>query len=581
MPSTKTDDELKWLTIEDFSPGIVQNIEFANGFNRANGSPAPGKALGMAQQAQGCISLPNGGLGPLPGLAATTPWGASTPVAPQHAPSTGANLMTGLFLNGPIFYYGTTTPYPQTQGDELIIGQSQITSGGLQDLWIDSLQANITNQSAAVNNIVAKTGLTSRLPLATMTGAITRANSTPSLIGNPCWAFAYYIPAGAAGVGNSGYWALILYPDPTNPGTGGFAPYVLINGSGGPGDVFCHQNRVVYLQSEPQFWTSDFTLMGGNEAFVYTDPPNGVALLSGAGEVFVQEDPSGYGAWGSQSASELFLVKHRLGGVVISGDLNVPTVTVLPGVMPTGGVVSRGASTQLGFVYAVNKRGLYAWTGGIASQKISNQLVDDFFVNRSLPAIQRGPTVDIQRWGDWIVVTNDWLFDTIGGGWWQLNYGAQDAGHLWYQASSDGQTLYATPAIPTTTVGLECYSRASPSTFYSWTSYPIRLPSDSKNRNLRIREIVLRVQGAGQVFATLTGINGTSTVGHSSPADSVTFDAANGPQMQRIAIGLEAQDVTLALFAEGQTVLGVQYQAPIIYSVSIGYEEDVPLVSAT
>lgn len=582
MPSAK-DPTLKWLEIEDFTPGIVQNLNLQPGLFESGADPAPGRQLGQAQLAQGCIALPSGGLAPLPGIAPTFPWGATVPLAPQHVPTTGvghSNLITGLFLNGPIKYYGSSTPFPQTLGDELIIGQANIDSGGNQHLWIDSLQSQ-TGISAAVNNIVTKGPLTSRLPLSTMTGGITRANPSASLIGFPCWALAYYIPAGAAGVGNSGYWALILYPDPTNPGTGAFVPYVLINGSGGPGDVFCHQNRIVYLQDEPLFWSSDFTLMGGNEQFVYTDPPNGVALLSSIGEIFVQEDPSGYGAWGSQSASELFLVKHRLGGVVISGDLNTPQVTVLPGVMPTYGVVSRGASTSMGFVYASKDRGLWAWTGANVSQKISNQLMDDFFVNHSLPAIQRGPTVDICRWGDWIVVTNGWLLDTNTGGWWQLNFGNQFTGHQWFQPSSDGLTLYAAPALPSATVGLECYSRTTPSNSYVWQSYPIRLPTDSKNKNLRIRELVVRCQGDGTVQAEVLGAGGSSSAGASSPGGGIVTVNSTRPVMFRVALGLGAQDVTVTLTSTGATVLGVPQPAPIIYSVAIGYDDDVPMVSAT
>lgn len=577
------DQVLKWLEIDDFTPGVIQNLNLAAGLNQSDVVPAPGKVPGQAQKAVGCIALPNGGLAPLPGLATKTPWGATTPVAPQHVPTTGAgaeNLIIGLFLNGPIYYYGTSTPFPQTVGDELIIGQANIDSGGNQHLWVDSLQANITSQSLAVNNIVTKGPAVSRLPLATMTGGITRANASASLIGNPCWALAYYMPAGAAGAGASGYWALILYPDPTNPGTAGFVPLVLINGSGGPGDAFCHQNRVVYLQQDQQFWSGDFTFMGGNEAFIYTDPPNGVALLSAAGEIFVQEDPSGYGAWGSQSASELFLVKHRLGGVVISGDLNVPTVTTLEGVMPSYGVVSRGASTAVGFIYASANRGLWAWNGGNASFKLSNQLEDDFFVNPNLPPIQRGPTVDIQRWGDWIVVTNDWLYDTNTNSWWQLP-GGSIGSHQWYQASSDGNTLYAAPAVPTTTVGLECYSRLAPANEYTWKSFPIRPPGDSKEKQFLVRKVVIRAQGRGTVTVVVTGNQGANSGAASSPSATLTFSTAHDqsqPSMQIVEMGQNAQDVTVEVTAQGNTATS---PAPVIYSIAVGYEEASANVSAT
>lgn len=571
MPATKQDTPLKWIEIDDFTPGIVQNTNLAQGLYVSDSYPAPGKVLGQAQIAQGCIALPNGGLAPLPGLASTTPWGAATPVAPQHALATGVgarNLMTGLFLSGPLFYYGAN-PFPQTKGDELIIGQSQITSGGNQELWIDSLQEQVSG--VTVTNVVHQPSNTSQLPMCTLTGGITRANNSPSLLGIACWALGYWFPAGAAAINFPGVWQTCLYPDPTAPT--GFGTYALINSTGGPGEVFCHQNRVVTLQAFPTNYTSASVFQGDNEKFLYTDPPNGLVL--GGAEIFVQEDPTGYGAWGSISASELFLVKSRLGGVLIAGDLNAPTVTVLPGVMPTYGLMSRAAATPAGLVYAVNNRGLWAWNGGNVSQKISNALLDDFFVNYQLinTPIERGPTVDICRWGDWIVTTNNWVYDTNTGGWWQLNFGNQGVGHQWFVPSSDGMTLYACPGVPSTTVGLECYSRSSPSQSYVWESYPIRLQSDTKNKGLLMREVVVRAQGNGSVTVTLQGPGGVNTAATTSPNATITVGSISQPVVYRVAVGLQvAHDVTISLAVNG----GV-----IVYSVAVGYDEGSELVGAT
>ena len=272
MPkSTKAqDDDLEWIVVEDFTPGLVTNSQFS--FT----SPVPGNKLGQAQSAQGCIALPNGGLGPLPGLATETPWGATAPLAPHHSLATGVgaqNLICGLFLNGPLFYYGGSSPYPQSEGDELIIGQSQIQSGGNAELWIDSLQTNNTNQTSAYNNIITAGPSVHRLGLCTMTGGTTRAASDPADLGNSCWALAFWIASGTPATPAVGEWEVILYPDPTSPAS--FTPYGLITSTGNPGEVLCHQNRVVYLQWSPTIWSSDSTFMGGNEQFVYTDPPTG------------------------------------------------------------------------------------------------------------------------------------------------------------------------------------------------------------------------------------------------------------------------------------------------------------------
>jgi hypothetical protein len=591
MPAGLADPRgYNWIEIDDFSPGIINNTGFTSSFTGGATSP-PGSKLGQAQggptpgsQTYGCIALPNGGLGPGPGIPALTPWGATNPVAPQHSLASGAanNMIVGLFCAGPLKHFGSSgSGYPLTLGDELIIGQIANPGAGSMAMYIDSLQIN--GSSVSVNNVASFITGTLRQPFATMTGGITRANSSSTSPGYPCWVLSWYFPGGTAGLPlPSAAWGVLVYPDPTALGIG-FSPHYLYDDTGAPGDAFVHQNRMGWLQDAAFTYSSTSTYFGGNEEFYYTDPPNGLTVIS-TPEVFVQEDPSGYGAWGSQSASELFLVKHKAGGVVISGDLNVPTVTVLPGVTPTYGLVSRGASTPIGFVYASNNRGLWAWNGGNTSQKISAQLEDNFMQNPYMPAVSRGPTVDICRWGDWIICTNDWLYDTVTGGWWKLAPSANTSpsrSHHWYATSSDGNTLYACLAEPQTSNGLECYSRLAPTDYFQWLSYPMRPPTDTKNRSMNIREVVVRAQGVGTVTIIVTGYQGANSTSTSSPSDTLTFELgsdASQPRMQRIALGMPAQDITVQIESQGYTATA---PAPIVYSVAIGYEEVDALVSAT
>lgn len=579
MPPKQEAEGLQWVEIADFTPGIISNSQYAYATGGGSG-PVPGSKLGQAQLGTvGCIALPNGGIGPLPGLATTFPWGASTPFPPQHTPASGfgtANLITGFFL-GPIKRYTAASPYGVTKFDEILLGQAVQNGAGAFSMYFDSIQPYTS--SPYVNPIYTNTGGTLRQPLTTMTAGLTRANSSPSNPGNATWAFAYYWPGGTAGEPwPASDWIVGCYPDPTGGGATGFVPYYILHNTQAPGDILVHQNRIVYLQEASTFWNSGFTYQGGNEEFCYTDPPNSLTWPVQA-EVFVQEDSTGYGAWGSQNASTLFLVKNRIGGVVISGDLNAPTVTVLPGVMPTYGMVSRGASTSIGFIYASNNRGLWSWNGGNTSQKISEQLEDNFMVNTGLPAISRGPTVDIQRWGDWIVVTNDWLYDINTGGWWKMPPGTTANAHQWYQASTDGMTLYAALGVPTSTCAFEAYSRLQGAQSYTWKSYPIRPPSESKNRSMLVREVVIRAQGAGTVTVTLTGVQGTTTSGAISPSSTLTFTTspdATQPSMQRLAVGLDAQDVQITVTSTGTNATT---PAPILYSIAVGYTDDAALVS--
>lgn len=558
---------LKWIEIDDFTPGIVNNGSLALG-----GSAVPGRQPGAAQSAYGCIALPNGGLAPGPGFV-TPSWSATQRIVPNHAIATGVgakNMINGLFVNGPIFF-----PAEGILADELIIGQIQLDSSGNQRFFLDSLQIpGVSHWSSIID-----TGANSQhWPFCTMTGGLTRSNPSPSLAGFPTWLLECWYTGGSANAAYLGTPYQINYPDPTTS-TPNFIPHLLQTpATGYPAQAIVHQNRMILLKffqtDYPEFGGTPTALYEANESFNYTDPPNST-VLGTQNEIFVQEDPSGYGAWGSMSASELFLVKNNGGGVVISGDINSPSVTRLPGVTPTRGLMSRAGATPIGLVYAVNQRGLWVWNGGNTSQKISNQLDDNFMINQSMPQVWRGPTVDIVPWGDWIIVTNDWLYDTNTGGWWQLSPGGQ--GHLFYGVSSDGNSLYSTIPVPSNTYFMDVYSRSNPASGYSWTSYPMRSPDDAKNKSLVVREVVIRAEGAGSIITTLTGTGGTTSAGRTSPSASLTFLTSTQPQMQRQAVGLNAQDVTITLTSIGLT----GQPAPVIFSVAIGYEEVDALVSAT
>lgn len=579
----------KWIEISDFTPGIISQQQLAGYYSTTQNSVVPGSKLGQAQPTTyGCIGLPNGGLAPLPGFY-NAPWATGHQVAPNHTPVTGSgalNMINGLFLNGPINYYASTTPYALTQGDEILVGQINLTSGGTMNAWLDSLQ--IHGATATWTGIINPSPEPGLLPFCTWTGAMTRANATPADVGLATWFLSFWYTGGTAGEPTPGYFGQWNYPDVEDPTV--FTPHLL--GDALIGEAVCHQNRMILLTYSPSEWPSSSgwdTYAGGNDEFNYTEPPNSIAFGSQA-EVFVQEDPSGYGAWGSISASELFLVKNLRGGVVISGDLNSPTVTWLPGVTPTYGLMSRTAQTPLGLIYASNNNGLWAWNGGNTSQKISNQLDDNFMINPANPPVLRGPTVDICRWGDWIVVSNDWLCDTNTGSWWKLPLGTEP--HTWFVVSSDGNTLYAASPVPSSAYFMDIYNRTTPTVKYQWESYPIRSPDDGKNSTLVIREVVVRAIGYGTVAITLTGISpsGVKTVSTGVPSSTLTFETPTDqaqPTIQRQAIAnslgdaLLAQDITINVVAQGRTFDSVIQPAPTIYSIAIGYEDTGRPVNAT
>lgn len=572
MPDNR-DKDLKWIEIDDFTPGIITNSQYAyQAVANAASGPVPGNKNGQAQSAAGCIALPNGGLGPLPGIGSSA--------APVHTPATGGgsyNLINGFFVAGPTD--SSDAFFPNTNTDSIIVGQIAGSSSGNISFWLDDYSSQPPFNSNNAMTSIGPAAQTVGGPC-TMTGGLTRANSTPTDVGILTWLLEYWY-TGASGsnpIGGTVY--LVNYPDPTAPTTN--ALYFLLTGSSTyPAQALCHQNRQVLLEAWQDFWAGQSEILT-NEVFNYTDPPNSLAL-GAQQEIFVQENPFGYGAWGSISASELFLVKNRQGGVVIQGDLNSPTVTSLPGVTPCYGTMSRAAQTPIGFLYASGGRGLWSWNGGNVSQKISEALEDNFYEVTLPQKVFRGPTVDIVPWGDWVVVSGDWLMDTNTGGWWRLPQG-QTTPHLWYGVSWDGTKLYAAVASPTSTYFMDVYARTVPTPIWNWKSYPIRVGTDTKNVNYLIKEVVIRAQGSGTVKALLTGIGGATNAFASSPDENatLTFEVASDntqPSMQRLTMGLPAQDVTILMNAIGAGGPTGTTPAPIVYSVAIGYEEQNPVSS--
>jgi hypothetical protein len=540
------DPALTYVTIDDFRPGIISQSKFAY---QANDNSAPVPWLGKPGAAQqsgtvGCIALPNGGLAPLPGIVKT--------VATGYTPPAG---VTG-YINGAIIY-------GMGGGNEILYG-IEAKGGGTRSFQLTSyIDATTTTTAVQTFGPAADTTATGIAPL---TGALTRVNPTdPTQPGQPCVALAYTFVQNSGATQNN--W---LYP---NPGaTGSFDLYEFSPSY----NSLCltHQNRVVELTLFNYPWVGTVggqaTFFATNETFNYTDPPNSEDM-GAQNEVFVEEDPGGVGAWGSISAGELFLVKNAGGGFIVSGDLNSPTITYLGGVTPTYGTLSDAAQTVVGLVYASNNNGVWAWQGGMTSQKLSPNLNDDFWQLNSAGSVG----FSASDWGDWVAMTNGWVFDTLNGGWWQLtNPGFTP---LYYGTTADGTGMWAVADsfLHASDPIIAKYDHSGPATLYTWKSYPL---AQTKDRNLSIQEVILRAQGSGTVTITYEGVGGSGAV-----TQPVTFDITEGtqPQMIRSNVGtgtgtFQAQDITVAISSSGTS----GGPAPIVYSVTSGFLETTPVNSA-
>lgn len=518
----------QWVAISDFSPGIISQTNYAAA-NNAN--PVPGNKNGMAQRAgtRGCIALPNGGIGPLPAVSKTVLAGVTNPVQ--------------TFINGALIY----GPVSIDNSDEILYGSEYIDGSGNRKFVLNSYIA-----AADTISQVISIGPSPNIPdvgIESFTGGPTRVNtSDPTQPGQPCIAFSYTFNSTlGVQIFNS------FYPDPSAPGAIGHLDMT-------PSYTgFCvpHQNRVLILSNIDYQWVGTIngvgTIVFTNENFNYTDPPNSDDM-GAQNEVFIAEQPFGMGAWGSISAGELFLVKQAGGGFIIYGDLNAPTVIYLAGVQPTKGIYNMAAQTIIGLVYASKDSGVWLWNGSNTSQKLSNNLNDDFW-DVGAPAIQ----FCASSWDNWIAMTNGWLYDMVGGGWWQLAdpgfvplyYGAAFAGTgMWCVAES-----YENETDPI----IAFYSNAKPGTSYTWQSFPM---PETINQILDVLEGSVRAQGIGTVEVTVTARDGTTS------STTLTYDSLTQPDLQRGKLGLtNASDVTITLISTGTG----GNPAPIIYSASIGF----------
>lgn len=549
---------LEWDTWTDFSPGIISQSKYAYAaFGNDNAAPVPYKGPSVAAQPDGtfgCIALPNGGLGPMPGLTGTL-------TAPSAAFQDGRdNWITGVLVYGPV-----SGGEGDGAGDELLFCIDSVSAAPSR------LQAICALQTAGAWNRVlySATGdcADSAGQVYGFSAVLTMANASDSTgvaTGTAVVAMATDFLNDIDNVGR-----LFLYPDPTNPKKSS-APFYKDYSADLPGSpvpdggiLFGHQGRIVFLSQAQYDWTGTEILDGPYEQIYYTDPAN---TVPGNGNpdslaqdvVFVQEWPVGGGAWGSMSAGELFVVKHRGGGYIVSGDLNEPTVTFLAGVTPTFGTTV-ACQTPIGLIYLSVNNGCWLWNGSNVSQKISNQINDDFFRTPDpLPVIGAG--YQAFSWVDMVVTSNNWVYDTVTGGWWVLDN--QAVSYTWFGQSWDSDLLYAFPGHVTGHTQPICYKydKTSPTNQFKWTSYPM---PRSIFKSIVVREVVVRAQGFGTITVVLQGVGGSTDT--TVPVD-VDLNSTEQPVYLRFDTGIEAQDVTVQVTSTGDS----DGPAPIIYGISTG-----------
>lgn len=396
---------------------------------------------------------------------------------------------------------------------------------------------------------------------------LTRSNKAdPALVGAPF----LVVLAGPALNSDDADWKLFIVPDPDTTSTDTLEMVT----TGFIGVVVCHQGRIVWIGSLTG--GDDFT--DGHtfdifEQIGWTEVNDHSTLVSNFAFIAVPENPTGYGAWASLNASELFLVKRAGGGVVIRNDLDNPTVVRLPGVASTGRFVNLGVDTPFGFVYG-SERGVWLWTGGDACQLLSPQLHGRFLATDTLPDNYVGLHGSFTFSEPYVFAPNSWVFDTRTESWWKLRNNPDIAVELhsaFYDVDLDGN-VYAFPsAMPVGAdddehnVFAQIYDLNLGESAFSARTQPL---ARTRNRELEFREIILKASGVGTITITLEGIDNGS--GAATPRTETFIVDSLTPVVRVQATELRGQDISAIVTS---TADNPQSSAPVVHSVLLGYSE--------
>lgn len=351
--------------------------------------------------------------------------------------------------------------------------------------------------------------------------------------------------------------------------------------------TLAHQNRVIYAAIAAPSFQFVYQMNGTGpivasieDLITYT-----LAFVPTAGiygqptsQLYVGEDQMALiGAFGTVAADQLLIVKGRDGGVLISGDLDFPTIRRMPYIESTHGTVSKPAMTPIGLVYG-SKSGVFVWAGGDTSTKLSQQL-DGFFWNHTAGVA----TDDIYTayrgrfcyWNGFVMVPNNYVYNLTTESWWRLS-GNAGAAYNCYDEDTLGR-CYAFPykLTPTQNTVYDIYDQAILSNTYSWQSQPLL---ESRGRYLSVQQIEATITHRGTSTATVTvTVTGYSETGAliTSRATALSVDPNPAPQTFKADIiastgNFTAQHVQILITANSNNTAEA---APKIHGFRLGVKD--------
>lgn len=554
----QTDDErnAEWIHIDDFTPGVY------DGSFISLAEPKLSAPLGAADAINTwcCGALSAGlGLGPLPALTASEAY-------PNAMPGTSTEaFITGFIVN----------PGLDSAVDELII---IFEADDGTDHYLRAFSD--VPMGPSLNSILSVDAATQVGLFGSPYPAWTRMNVLGT--GTPPPPPTLVFPAALDNDARGPDGHLYIYPPILAPTT--YAVQDLITGTSGgddnssvTGQVVCYGSRVICLVGINYPWPAG----GGintNEILNFTDPPQS-SDYGNQEDVITAEAPWGYGAWGTISVGELMLIKKNGGGVIVYGDIDaISSAIEMPGVQSVGDFVGKAAPGPLGLVYCSEQRGAWTWNGGNTAQKISNQLRDNFYDATTPTGLESNNYgFSVAHWQDWILFSNNYLFNQDTGSWWQLypgsgNGNADTVGHTfwWWCEGRFGNQMYAAPLNFGTAGGLNknwwyMFDAKTPAPHWQWTSLPIHVDGHA-DRRLDVRQLILRLSdpsSSGTATATVT-IGGFT--------ETTTTTITNEPQEFRFNVGTGArgiQDIVIQVNGDNSTS---GKSAPVLHSIDLGYQ---------
>lgn len=314
-----------------------------------------------------------------------------------------------------------------------------------------------------------------------------------------------------------------------------------------------HQGRIV-ISEVTNYGFGAQGVGATSENLQWTDVGNPGAL--NIVQSFVPENPNGYAVLHAMSANELFGLKQT-GATLMVGDLNSPTVSNLP-MVPGTIIVQTATPSPLGLIYGSEQSGVWVWQHGDSSTLLSPNLLPNFWMVAT--ELLAGNRYHFECWDDWIIVPNNWVFDTLTKSWWRLENEAT------FQITKYGRYdkfLYGAKRTYTHAALTAFYSwrKDLGAASYSWQSQPIW---ETIDRVFKVREIELVAKGQGTVIATLTASD-NSTQSH-------TFTLANTgfPERFRTNFALQGRYLQLRLVADSGSA---SVDAPTVFEVMLHPEE--------